>query len=191
MNRRTPLTIAIVAAGAATLGYGLRAALAAGIPASGALTYSGLLEDVNGAPLSGSKNIAVELWTAATAGTRVCDAPSRSYTLAGGHFQVPLPDTCATAVKDNPDLWVNVVVDGASVGRSKLGAVPYAIEAGHATTATSANTATNAASAASLGSSAVSSQNAVSGDAYYTESVETVPALSLRVLVHGWPTASV
>jgi hypothetical protein len=31
-----------------------------------------------------------------------------------------------------PDLWAEVVVDGASLGRAKLGAVPFAVEAAHA-----------------------------------------------------------
>jgi hypothetical protein len=32
----------------------------------------------------------------------------------------------------NKDLWIEALVDGNSLGFSKLGAVPYAIEAAHA-----------------------------------------------------------
>jgi hypothetical protein len=130
-------------------------ALAGGIPATGALTYSGLLQDVSGAPLTGSHAIQVNFWSAATGGTTpLCQTASASITLDAGRFSVALPDTCTDVVKANKDAWVDVLVDGVSLGRTKLGAVPYAVEAAHATSAdtatsaTSATTATNATTAA-------------------------------------------
>ena len=109
--------------------FGARSAGAVGIPATGALTYAGVLEDANGAPISGQKNIALEVFDAATAGTKRCEVTSRAYTLVSGRFEIPLPDTCTAAVAATPDLWVDVLVDGATTGRAKLGAVPFAIEA--------------------------------------------------------------
>jgi len=115
--------------GGAAMYVGVRSARAVGIPATGPLTYAGVLEDSAGAPIAGAKNIAVEIYDAATAGTIRCQVSSQSYTLVGGRFEIPLPDTCAAAVEAEPDLWIDVLVDGASTGRSKLGAVPFAIEA--------------------------------------------------------------
>ncbi len=41
-------------------------------------------------------------------------------------------------MKANPDLWIEVQVEGSLLGRSKLGAVPYALEAGRASDAAGA-----------------------------------------------------
>jgi hypothetical protein len=54
---------------------------------------------------------------------------STPQTLVGGAFQVTLPDTCTAAVHANADLWVEVLVSGLAIGRTKLGAVPYAVVA--------------------------------------------------------------
>jgi hypothetical protein len=121
------------------LGYFVSRARAGGIPAAQALTYSGVLTDASGTPLVGSKSILVQLYDQATGGTAQCTIGPTVVTLAAGAFKVALPDTCAAAVHATPDLWVDVFVDGASVGRSKLGAVPYAVEADHASTATQAS----------------------------------------------------
>jgi hypothetical protein len=117
--------------------------MAAGIPATG-LTYAAFLEDEAGAPVDGARQISVGLWDAATEGARVCDRPSAATTVTRGRFSVLLPDACTTAVKANKDLWVEVQVGGASLGRTKLGAVPYAIEADRAQTAANATTAATA-----------------------------------------------
>lgn len=113
-------------------------ARAAGVPESEALTYTGYLEDAEGAPLKGVHSVAVRFWAAAEKGTAICSQELASAELASGRFQVPLPVECVDAVKSNPDLYVDVLVDGASLGRTKLGAVPYALEAGRAAVATGA-----------------------------------------------------
>jgi hypothetical protein len=119
-------------------------ARAAGIPAANALTYTGYLETPAGDPVVSKVNVGVGVWSAATAGTKVCEAAAENLTPTAGRFQLVLPETCSAAVSANPNLWVEVAVDGASLGRTKLGAVPFAIEANHAT---SADSATNADSA--------------------------------------------
>ncbi|HMJ13458.1 MAG TPA: hypothetical protein VK524_18695 [Polyangiaceae bacterium] len=108
---------------------------AGGVPATGALTYSGVLEDANGALLTGSKEIRIELFDAVSGGAVKCTV-AQTVALSGGRFQVVLPDTCGAAIAASPDLWIEVVVDGASLGRTKLGAVPYALEAARASAAT-------------------------------------------------------
>jgi hypothetical protein len=118
-------------------------ALAGGIPATGALSYSGTLEDATGAPMTGSPNLQVDFWGAASGGTTpLCQTGPSATALDNGRFSVALPDTCTTAVKGNPNLWVEVFVNGNTLGRTKINAVPYAVEAGHATNADSAASAT-------------------------------------------------
>jgi hypothetical protein len=151
-------TSVLAATGVAILAAGFFAgrALAGGIPSTAALTYSGTLEDATGAPLTGSHNIQVDFWNAAAGGTTpACLTTSVAVVLDKGRFSVALPDTCASAVKASPDVWAEVLVDGASLGRSKIGAVPYAVEAGHATKA----------DGASAGTFSVPGNLAVSGNA--------------------------
>lgn len=44
----------------------------------------------------------------------------------------------------NPNVWVDVLVDGADTGTTKIGAVPYAVEANHTPNADNATTAATA-----------------------------------------------
>jgi hypothetical protein len=113
----------------ASVGYFVGRARASGIPATQALTYSGTLTDAAGTPLTGQKNIQLLLYNVATGGTPACSTTPMSVTLIGGAFQITLPDTCTTQVQTGPDWWLDVVVDGGSLGRTKLGVVPFAIEA--------------------------------------------------------------
>jgi hypothetical protein len=127
-SRRVVGTSAVLLAAAFVLGYCVSRARASGVPATGALTYSGVLTDTAGAPLTGSKSILVQFYDAGTAGNTLCTIGPSMIPLVAGAFQVQLPEACTTAVHANPDIWVDVFVDGASVGRAKLGAVPYALE---------------------------------------------------------------
>jgi hypothetical protein len=135
--------LALGAAATLALVFAVRAR-AAGIPDAEVLTYTGYLEDGEGAPLAGDHSIAVRFWAADTGGNALCSAELATATLVSGRFQVPLPAECTDAVGANPNLFVDVAVDGASLGRTKLGAVPYAIEAGRAVTADSAAAAAGA-----------------------------------------------
>jgi hypothetical protein len=114
------------------IAYFAGGARAAGIPATQALTYSGVLTDAAGAPLTGTMPVQIALFDAATAGNQVCVTLSVPQTLVAGAFQMALPDTCTTAVRANPDLWVEILVSGSPIGRTKLGAVPYAVAAAEA-----------------------------------------------------------
>jgi hypothetical protein len=128
-NQLVLVALSVLMAAAVTIAYRAGRARASGIPAMQALTYSGVLTDANGTPLTGQKNVQILLYDAATGGNPVCSTTPMALTLTGGAFQITLPDSCATQVQAGPDLWVDVVVDGGSLGRTKLGAVPYAIEA--------------------------------------------------------------
>jgi hypothetical protein len=121
--------------------YLLGRARAAGAPTMQPMTYSGVLTDMSGTPLTGMKNIQITLFDAATMGNQVCSyGPSAVALSSGGAFQAVLPTQCTTAVHGAGDLWVEVFVDGNTLGRTKLGAVPYAIEADHAVNADQAAT---------------------------------------------------
>lgn len=124
-------------------------AWAGGIPTAGALTYSGVLQKVDGSPLTSTgHNLEIKLWsTGPTGGTALCDTtvPVPTFTLDNsGRFSVQLDNSCTGAIGANAGAWVEILLDGNTLNRTRLGAVPYAIEANHAV---SADTATIAAAA--------------------------------------------
>jgi hypothetical protein len=138
MNAMKTSALCVCGAAAIVGAFLVGRARADGIAATGGLTYSGTLEDTNGAPLTGTKQMQVSIFDSATAGTLQCGAGPMPIALVGGRFQLLLPDTCTAAVSANPDLWIEVFVDGATLGRTKLGAVPYAVEAARASAAAGA-----------------------------------------------------
>lgn len=117
------------------LGYWVSRARAAGGPQVSPLTYSGVLSDMNGVPLTGSKSIVLQLYDSATGPTALCSSTPATVTLVAGAFQAALGDSCTPIVHSTPDLWIDVQVDGTSIGREKLGSVPFALEADHAQSA--------------------------------------------------------
>ncbi len=128
-------------------------ALAGGTPTTApVLTYSGALTSADGTPLSGNQIVEVRLWDNDTAqGSPLCTSNAKTITPdSAGRFSVAL-DACEADIKANPDTWLEVLLEtdglSTSLGLSKVGAVPYAIEAGHATTADDAASAASAASA--------------------------------------------
>lgn len=121
-----------------TAGYRERRAVADGVAAETPMIYAGLLEEA-GAPVTGDRVVRIVLWDHATETTsphRKCETlPDTKVAFAAGRFQVPLDNSCSAAVHANPDLWIELFIEAESMGRSKLGAVPYALEAGRATAA--------------------------------------------------------
>jgi hypothetical protein len=130
------LYVALTAVGAAGSLLAVRARAA--IPDANALTYTGYLESPDGKPLTDSVNIRISIWDDAEAGTRVCEAPAPDTVPVAGRFQVPLPDLCTEKVRGSGNLWIETEIDGASLGRTPMGAVPYAIVAGSADSAAAA-----------------------------------------------------
>lgn len=116
------------------LGYNQTRARADGIPAMRPLTYAGTLEE-GAAPVNGTRNLRLTVWDDATstesARTR-CITSAPGTTVTNGRFQVVLDAACAAAVRATPDLWLEIEVNGTSLGRTKLSAVPFAIEANRA-----------------------------------------------------------
>jgi microcystin-dependent protein len=113
-------------------------AWAGGVPTEHALVYAGKLEQVDGTPVTGEHAIQVSFWKQAdppSGEMPLCQYPSELMEVTNGRFSVSLPKTCESAVKSSSDVWVEVALDGVPFAPSKLGAVPYALEAGHALTA--------------------------------------------------------
>jgi hypothetical protein len=130
MKQRT-LAIGILSAGiiGVAIGYVTGRARAASIPATEPMVYSGALTDAAGVPLSGAHSIQLALWDQAMLGASQCASAPVSITLgAGGTFQLALPDACIGVVHEKSDLWIEVIADNVPLGRSKLGAVPFAVE---------------------------------------------------------------
>lgn len=128
--------LGIAALGAAASLLAVRASAA--IPDANVLTYTGYLAKPDGTPYAESAAVGVSLWDAAEdgKGNEVCSVPSAKTPLVAGRFQVSLPDDCTKAVRANGNLWVETSVDGISLGRTSLGAVPYAVSAESADRAT-------------------------------------------------------
>lgn len=125
---------------AGVAGYGLHV-YADGAPATQPLWYAGTVSNEAGAPLSGNHQIWVRLYTDQM-GTSpaLCATGPTSVPVARGRFRVELSTTCVELMRKNPDLFVEVSVDDDSkpFPRSKVGAVPYALEAAHAVSASEA-----------------------------------------------------
>ena len=112
-------------------------AIADGIPTVTPLTYTGVLQNSNGTAVTTQRPMQLTLWDDATANASVnqkCVTPTQNVTPdAQGRFQVQLDQACFDAVKANPNLWVQLEVGGMTLPRTKIGAVPYAVEAGRST----------------------------------------------------------
>ena len=130
--RHRPLLMAFIAALGCTAlgaGYMLSTAKAAGPVAHGALHYSGYMEDISGAPVTGNRNVGIKLWSNNSTTKEVCDTPATSISVQQGHFRVPLKQACNVLLHTYPEAWVEVIVDSESLGPSKRGAAPYAVQA--------------------------------------------------------------
>lgn len=130
----TRVGIVALAIGMGVLGYKQMGARADGIPGMNPMTYAGTLEEASG-PVTGTRNLRLTLWDDATSTESsharcVTSAPGTS--VNNGRFQLVLDNACTPAVRGAPDLWLEVEVNGGSIGRTKISAVPFAVEAGRA-----------------------------------------------------------
>lgn len=112
---------------------GVRQTRADGIPGMSPMTYSGTLE-VGGQPFTGTRNVRLTVLDdeSLTDGHIRCSRVAPGTTVTNGRFQVVLGNECTAVVRATPDLWLEVEVGGEVLGRTKLSAVPFAVEAGRA-----------------------------------------------------------
>ncbi len=108
-----------------------------GIPTVTPLIYRGYLEE-GGAPMSGPRMIGASLYSAERDGTELCPTATREVTVTAGRFEYALDDRCVAAVRNNRDAWLQLTVGSTVMPRTKLGAVPYAVEADRASGAAGA-----------------------------------------------------
>jgi hypothetical protein len=118
----------VVAAG------GMRRAKADGVP-NVPLVYSGYLEDAAGNPANGELPIAAAIFDAASGGAALCTTLG-SLKATRGWFSFALDPSCTESVRGGPDRWLELTVQGSVLPRQRIGAVPYAHEAGRAAGAT-------------------------------------------------------
>ncbi|MFO0610902.1 MAG: SUMF1/EgtB/PvdO family nonheme iron enzyme [Polyangiales bacterium] len=136
---RQPLLVVLVAA-VAGAGVALtvhHVVRAAGIPTVTPLIYRGFLEDGTG-PVNSPRMIAASLHSAATDGTEYCATTARETPVTAGRFEYALDPACVSALHDHPDTWLQLRISGTPMPRTKLGAVPYAVEADSASNAAGA-----------------------------------------------------
>lgn len=128
-------TAGMFGAATALVGGLIGYAVAEGAPTTEPLFYGGLVTSKDGAPLEATHSVSLRLLAAETGDSVLCSTPELAAQFKAGRFRIALPSGdkgCAKAVANNADSWVELTVDGTTFPRSKVGAVPYAIEADHA-----------------------------------------------------------
>jgi hypothetical protein len=152
MSLRRTVLVAGLVGGGLVAGFGLKSVLAEGIPATNPLYYAGTLAE-GGTLVNGTRDVTVNLWSAQSGGTMLCQtlaAGQSTATVTNGRFRIALDSSCKPAINQNNSAWVEVIDGATSLGRTPIGAVPYAVEADHAVSATNATSAANASSGSTL-----------------------------------------
>ncbi len=142
-SRAALIAVGAIAFGAVCVEAGMRLARADGAPTANALYYAGSLED-GGQLVNGTRDMTVRLWKSETStmdADVVCSTISAGTAVSQGRFRIALGSACVTAVRANPNLWAELIVGSTPLPRRKIGAVPYALEADHAVSATTASAA--------------------------------------------------
>jgi hypothetical protein len=156
-SSRSLLAAACLSSISLAAGYSLRV-WAEGAPTLKPLFYSGTLESA-GKLASGAYTIVLTLFDAESAGKQLCISETTKAPVEAGRFRVEVSADCVAVMKKTPDVWAALKFAGPDgtphelPDRTKIGAVPYALEAQHAVEAQHtlradlATSATNAANA--------------------------------------------
>jgi hypothetical protein len=139
MNKRhVMMAVALTSAGALA-GVGMKA-LADGIPSPNPLYYAGTLTLDGNLVSDPARSMKATLWTnpTPTVGETALCVTSVTTPVLDGRFRIALDPSCKGAINANPNVYVEVVDNAVSLGRAKVGAVPFAVEADHAVSATNA-----------------------------------------------------
>lgn len=114
------LTALLLSAGLAALSPNTTAA-----PPSTAFTYQGSLAE-NGNPANAPTPMSFKLWDAVSGGNQVGSTISSTVDVVDGVFSESL-DFGAASYGDNQALWLEIIVDGQSMGRTPMSATPFAL----------------------------------------------------------------
>lgn len=148
ISKRSLVTLLLATCVALGAGYGLRA-YADGAPTNKPLFYAGTIE-ANRVPSTGLHTVTLTLFDMAMGGSTLCTSESTKVPVEAGRFRVEVSPECVALMKSKPDLWVGLRFTGPDgvphelPDRTKIGAVPYALEAQHAVSASSAGAAAGA-----------------------------------------------
>jgi hypothetical protein len=138
MTVRKAIVAALLSIGALA-GYGLHA-YAEGAPTTQPVWYAGTVSNDAG-PLTGNHQAWVRLYSQPSGSmAALCSTGPTTVPFEKGRFRVALSDACVDIMHKNPDVFVEVSIDDDTkpFPRSKVGAVPYALEAQHAVAASDA-----------------------------------------------------
>jgi hypothetical protein len=156
--RHLLIATALVAAGASA-GIGLKSVLAGGIPDQSPLFYAGTLIE-NGQLVTGQRALTVNVWAdPMSMGAPLCQTVASTAQVQNGRFRIALDGSCKGQINKNSNAWVEVIDGATSLGRAKIGAVPYAVETDHST---NADNATNASDGGTLAQSLATMQSDIS-----------------------------
>ena len=113
---------------ALSVGVFVGVAIAERSAAAPPLAYSGVILEGAGPVADGSHTVGLALFTSESGGTALCVVAPAALTTRAGHFsiEVAAPE-CGTAIEQNDSLWVELTVDGSTLSRSRVGAVPFAV----------------------------------------------------------------
>jgi hypothetical protein len=123
----------------AAVAYGF-AARADGAPSDKPLWYAGTVShEGTHEPLEGEHRVTFRVFRTATEGTALCEVAPEKVPFASGRFRVDV-SACRDTFASQPDLFVELSVDDAAhpFARTKVGAVPYALEAARSSAASGA-----------------------------------------------------
>jgi hypothetical protein len=90
--------------------------------------FSGYLTS-SGSPLSGSHQVAMNLWQAndtSVSSNRVCQGTPRTVDVSAGNFKLELDAGCVDAFSRFTQIWYELVADGTSFPLEQVGSVPFA-----------------------------------------------------------------
>jgi len=96
------------------------------------INYQGLLTDINGNVVSGSKTVSISIHDAVTSGTQLYSESIGSVTVQNGvySFQFGSGPTFTAALATGSQQWLQVALDGtAQTPRERLVSVPFAMKA--------------------------------------------------------------
>jgi hypothetical protein len=143
MRARSSLVLMLIGAAIAVGSYYTGRIAAEGAPKSQPVFYAGLLEH-EGKLANGRFIVGLQLSAAEEGDAEQCESRTENVEVSNGRFRVAVADSCVAFMRKHADVWVAVeYVDEAGIkhelpGRNKVGAVPYAMEAEHAVSASSA-----------------------------------------------------
>lgn len=106
-------------------GMSLSSAESLAAPVSTAFTYQGSLSE-NGSPANGATEMSFQLWDTMSGGAQVGSTIIETVDVVDGVFSESL-DFGAGSYSVNQALWLEIIVDGQSMGRTPLTASPYSL----------------------------------------------------------------